>query len=515
MSEVLLSMEHITKIYTNGFVANKDVFFQVNKGEIHALSGENGAGKSTLMKILFGEEKAEKGRIIYKGKELKLENSTDAIKSGIGMVHQHFMLVPSFTVAENMVLGSEPGRFGHLDKRAAKRMTMEISQAYNLIVDPDKHVCELSVAERQKVEILKALLRGAELLILDEPTAVLTPQETAELFEQILRLKEKGHTIIFISHKLKEIRQICQRITVLRNGRTMGTDMVENLTDHQISKLMVGRDVMLQLEKEAAKPGDITLSIRDLKLSPSPEAEGVSFDLRSGEILGIAGVEGNGQTQLADAISGLAEYSTGSIKLNGTELKGKSILERREMGLSHVSEDRMTCGCSADANVVENLFSTSYYKKEYSKFGLLDRKLMRKRAWELVKEYRIKCRDLFDPVRMLSGGNIQKVVVAREFSGQTKCMLANQPTRGIDVGATELIRKKLIQFRDEGVAELLISADLNEVLELSDSLIVLHNSQICAYFPDASKVDELELGQYMLGIKSMSKEEVRRAVHEE
>lgn len=513
MAEVLLSMEHITKIYSNGFVANSDVSFQVNKGEIHALSGENGAGKSTLMKILFGEEKPEQGRIIYKGSELKLESSTDAIKMGIGMVHQHFMLVPSFTVAENMVLGYEPGKLGHLDKRTARKMTQEVAKTYNLLVDPDKRVCELSVAEKQKVEILKALLRGAELLILDEPTAVLTPQETAELFEQIIGLKEKGHTIIFISHKLKEIRQICQRITILRNGRTVGTNEVAGLTDQQISRMMVGRDVMLQLDKEPATPGETVLSVRGLKLSPS-SGQNVSFDLRKGEILGIAGVEGNGQTQLVNAISGIIGYSTGSIRLEGQEMRGLSILQRREMGLAHISEDRMTCGCSADANVIENLFSTEYYKKQYSRFGLLNRSGLRRRAWELVREFRIKCRDLDDPVRMLSGGNIQKVVVAREFSGHPKCIIANQPTRGIDVGATELIRKKLLQLRDEGVAELLVSADLNEVLELSDSLIVLHDHRICAYFPDASKVDEIELGQFMLGIKTMSSEEIGRAIHE-
>ena len=514
LSEVLLSMEHITKVYPNGFIANKDVSLSVRQGEIHALSGENGAGKSTLMKILFGEEQAEQGKIFFKGKEIRPENSISAIKMGIGMVHQHFMLVPSLTVAENIVLGMEPGRFGRFDRRAALRMAQEITEKYKFQINPKERVENLAVGDKQKVEILKALIRGAELLILDEPTAVLTPQETEELFVQMERLREKGHTLIFISHKLREIKQICDRITVLRAGKTVGVANVADLSEAEISRMMVGRDVMLQVTKEKAKPGKTVLQVRDLNLSGRPDGKTISFDLRAGEILGIAGVEGNGQKELADYISGMRTYSQGSIRLNGKEIRGLSVRKIRELGLSHISEDRMSYGCSADANVEENLFSTSIYRKKYSRGLLLRKKLLDSESDRLIQEYHIKCSEKTEPVRMLSGGNIQKVVVAREFSGDISLILANQPTRGIDVGATEFIRNKLISPRDQRVAVLLISADLNEVLEVSDSILVFSGHGISAYFPDASQVREEVLGEYMLGIRQMDAQQIGGVVYE-
>ncbi len=507
-------MEHITKVYPNGFVANRDVSLSVEKGEIHALSGENGAGKSTLMKVLFGEEQPEEGKIFFEGREIHPENSISAIKMGIGMVHQHFMLVPSLTVAENIVLGMEPGRFGYFNKREAFRRASEIIEKYRFSIDPRERVENLPVGDKQKVEILKALYRGAKLLILDEPTAVLTPQETEELFVQMNLLKAQGHTLIFISHKLREIKQICEHITVLRGGRTVGTARVADVTEQEISRMMVGRDVMLEIEKPPAHPGKTVLQVRDLPLSDRPDAPTISFDIREGEILGVAGVEGNGQSELAMSIAGLLPYKTGSIRLKGKELRGLSVRKIRALGLSHISEDRMSYGCAADANIEENLFSTTIYQKKYSRFGLLRGKLLDRRTDELIREYRIKCSEKKEPVRMLSGGNIQKVVVAREFSGNTPMILANQPTRGIDVGATEFIRNKLVDLRTNGAAVLLISADLNEVLEVSDSLLVLSSGGVSAYFADAAQVEEDTLGEYMLGLRQMTAQEIGGAVHE-
>ncbi len=514
MEDYILSMEHITKVYPNGFVANRDVSLSVRKGEVHALSGENGAGKSTLMKVLFGEEQPEEGKIFFEGKEIHPEDSISAIKMGIGMVHQHFMLVESLTVAENIVLGMEPGRFGYFNKREAFRRAGEIIEKYKFTVDPRERVGNLPVGDKQKVEILKALFRGAKLLILDEPTAVLTPQETEELFVQIRRLQEQGHTLIFISHKLREIKQICEHITVLRGGRTVGEAKVADVTEQEISRMMVGRDVMLEIEKPPAKPAATVLQVRSLPLSDRPNAPTASFDIRAGEILGVAGVEGNGQSELAMCIAGLLPVGRGQVRINGKDIKGLSVRKIRELGLSHISEDRMSYGCAADANIEENLFSTTIYQKKYSRFGLLRKKLLDRRTDELIKEYKIKCSEKKEPVRMLSGGNIQKVVVAREFSGEPALILANQPTRGIDVGATEFIRNRLVDLRSNGAAVLLISADLNEVLEVSDSLLVLNSGGVGAYFPDASAVSEELLGEYMLGLRQMTAGEIGGAVHE-
>ncbi|HIU35311.1 MAG TPA: ABC transporter ATP-binding protein [Candidatus Fimenecus excrementigallinarum] len=514
MADCILSMEHITKVYPNGFVANRDVSLQVQKGEVHALSGENGAGKSTLMKVLFGEEQPESGRIVFEGREIRPEDPISAIRLGIGMVHQHFMLVDSLSVAENIVLGLEPGRFGRFDKREAFRRAAEIIEKYRFSIDARRPVGSLPVGDRQKVEILKALYRGAKLLILDEPTAVLTPQETEELFLQIEQLKAQGHTLIFISHKLREIKQICEHITVLRGGRTVGTARVADVSEQEISRMMVGRDVLLEIDKPPARPGRTVLSVRGVPLSDRPDAPEVSFDLRAGEILGIAGVEGNGQSELCSRLAGLLPVRRGQVRLDGQDIAGRSVRALRALGMSHISEDRMTYGCAADANVEENLFSTTIYQKAYSRFGLLRRKLLDRRADELIREFCIKCTEKKEPVRMLSGGNIQKVVVAREFSGEPKCILANQPTRGIDVGATEFIRNRLLELRSRGAAVLLVSADLNEVLELSDRLLVFAASGVSAYFPDAAAVDEETLGEYMLDLRQMTAQEIGGAVYE-
>lgn len=518
MAEEILVLENITKVYPNGFVANKDVNLRVEKGEIHALVGENGAGKTTLMKVLFGIETPEEGRILLKGEEAHILNPIDAIHKGVGMVHQHFMLVPSLTVAENMVLGMEPKKGILFDFEEAVRQTEEVCKKYNLIVNPRARVADIPVGDKQKVEILKALFRGAEVLIMDEPTAVLTPQEIKELFVELKKMKNDGLTVIFISHHLDEIVDLCDRVTILRRGRTMGTHNVCDVDQKDISRLMVGRDVVLKIDKPQANPQEAVLKVKDLtmrNIEGKKVVNNISFSVRKGEILGMAGVEGNGQSEISEAITGLASFKNGEISVNNVSIKGKSIKAIREMGVSHISEDRMTYGVAANASVWENVLSDRYDHKEYQTGILLNVKKVKEDAKDWVKDYLIKCNSADEHVRMLSGGNMQKVVVAREFSNHPKLIVANQPTRGIDVGATEFIRRKLVDLRDEGTAVLLISADLNEVLELSDSLMVMCNGEIAGYFPDASVVTDEILGEYMLGVKKMSEEEVRMVAYEQ
>lgn len=516
-TEYILRMENITKIYGNGFMANKNVNLRVKKGEIHALIGENGAGKSTLMKVLFGQEQPEEGKIFYKGEEIKITNPLVALAHGIGMVHQHFMLVPSLTVAENMVLGIEPKNKGFFNYQEAVRLTEEVSKKYNLPIDPRAKVKDLPVGYKQRVEILKILLRGVEVLILDEPTAVLTPQETEELFVQLRELKKQGYTIIFISHKLNEIKALCDNLTVLRNGRVTGTAKVADLTEQDISRLMVGRDVMLTIDKEEAKPKKTVLKVRNLTYKNSDNkaiVNNVSFSIREGEILGIAGVEGNGQREISSLITGLIENQSGEIKLFDEDITNISIRKIREKGVAHISEDRMTYGTVADASVEENIISDRYYKDDYNKYGLLDKKKIAELSNELIKEYRVKCDSKDAEIRTLSGGNIQKVVAAREFTSNPKLIIANQPTRGIDVGASEFIRKKLVSLRDEGAAILLISADLTEVITVSDSLLVMSEGKIVAYFEDTKNLTEETVGEYMLGIKNQTAEEIGGVCYE-
>ena len=516
----ILSMQNITKIYSNGFIANQDISFTIRKGEIHGLVGENGAGKTTLMKVLFGQEPPEEGKILLGGQEVHIENPLMALDYGIGMVHQHFMLVQSMTVAENMVLGAEPRKNGaFFDYKKAVQQTKEISEKYDLAINPEMLVKDLSVGYKQRVEILKILLRGAKILLLDEPTAVLTPQETKELFSQLKRLKENGHTIVFISHKLNEVKDICDRLTVLRRGRVVGSADVNEVSETDIAKMMVGRDVFMDIDKEVAKPKEPVLSVRNVTYYDSfgtKALDNISFDVRKGEILGVAGVEGNGQAELGELLAGLATLQDGDIVLNGSSIKGKSIRQIRELGASLVHEDRMVYGVASTASVLENTIAERYYKPEYQKNTLLKLKEIRKKATKLIEEFNVKCDGPDAEVKTLSGGNIQKVVAAREFSSAPKMLLASHPTRGIDVGATELIRKKIINLRDElDTGVLLVSADLNEVLTVSDSIVVFYNGQIVAYFPDASKINENILGEYMLGLKKQTPEEIGGVVHAE
>lgn len=504
MGKEILKMENITKIYPNGVMANKNVNLSVQEGEIHALMGENGAGKSTLMKILFGDEEATEGKIIYHGEELKPKSASDTIKAGIGMVHQHFMLVDSLRVYENVVLGMEPKKGVMLDSKEAIRMVKETAEKYNLKVDPMAVVGNISVGQKQKVEILKVLLRGAKLLILDEPTAVLTPQETQELFEQLLMLKKNGHTIIFISHKIREVMQICDNVTVLRAGRTVGTMPVANATEEDISRFMVGRDVVLKVNKEPAKFGDVLLDVKGVVYRNKEGRkllDNVSFQIRKGQILGVAGVEGNGQNELAECIFGFYPEAEGSIRFEGKEILGSSIRSIREDGISYVPEDRIKTGAAGNLPIWGNLIASTIDSAELRKKGLLDYKEIHRKSEQMIEDFTILCKDDEQKAGMLSGGNMQKVVVAREFSGDPKFLIANQPTRGIDVGANEFIWKKIVEQRDAGKGIMLVSADLNEIMELSDSILVMCDGHVAAYFEDARSVTEFELGNYMLGLK--------------
>ena len=513
-----VEMRGISKVYPNGIAANQGVDFCVHKGEIHALMGENGAGKSTLMKMLFGLEQPTSGEIRVNGEKVNLTSPTVAISKGIGMVHQHFMLVPSLTVAENMVLGMAPRKAGlFIDHAKAVQITKEYAEKFNLHVDPDAKVMDIPVGMKQKVEILKALVRGAKILILDEPTAVLTTQETTELFKELINLKNQGYTIIFISHKLNEIMQITDRLSILRGGKYMGTHNTCDVTPQEISRLMVGRDVVLKVEKTKAMPTDTVLKVRNLEYLNEwgkKMLDKVSFDVRKGEILGIAGVEGNGQKELVDMLFNLNRPNAGTAEVNGENILGLPQDKIRAKHVSLVPEDRMLYGIAADASIEENMISDRSGSKELNAGPLFRMKKIHSMCDQLIKDYTVLCKSGAQKVGNLSGGNIQKVVVAREFSNDPVLIIADQPTRGIDVGATEFIRKKLVELSREGVAVLLISADLNEVMELSDSLIVMYGGKIAAYFEDTEGLNDESMGEYMLGLKTQDAEQVGRVCHE-
>ena len=512
MSQELLRMEGITKIYGNGVMANKDVTFSVSEGEIHALIGENGAGKTTLMKILFGEEDCQNGKIYINGEEAHIANPLDAIAKGVGMVHQHFMQVPNLSVAENIMLGIEPGRGMVFDKKKAIQLTTEAAEKFQLQVDPNTLIRDLSVGYKQKVELLKALIRGVKVLILDEPTAVLTPQETAELFVQLKVLRDQGYGIIFISHKLEEVMELCDRCTVLRHGRVTGHGDIKDLDPVKLSRLMVERDVVMEIEKEKSTPADIILHVEKLNYLNDlgkHMIKNLSFGIRAGEVVGIAGVEGNGQTDLSEIITGLRRRTSGQITLNGKETEGKTIREIRDLGLAHISEDRMKYGIAPDLSIRDNIASIYLDSKQFTKGPLLNVRELNKFVDHCIEEFEIACTGGDEAIHLLSGGNIQKVIIAREFSSGANLIVANQPTRGIDVGTTDLIRRLLVKYtREKKIGALLISSDLNEILEVSDRLLVMKDGQIVAQFNDVKSVTAEQLGEYMLGVKSMTPEEM-------
>lgn len=501
--EPILEVRNLTKIYEGGVLANHEINFSVEEGEIHALVGENGAGKSTLMKMLYGMESVTSGQIFIRGKEVKFNSSKEAIAEGIGMVHQHFMLVDSLTGAENMMLGIRDSHF-FTNKKAEIKATEEIAKQYNFDIDATRRVRDMSVGMKQKLEILKILYRGAKILILDEPTAVLTPQETEELFDRLIGLKEKGMTIIFISHKLKEVKQISDRITILKGGRTGGTYRTADITEEDISRLMVGRVISFDYDKEKLKPEKELLKVEDLHYRDKFEVtklDGVSFTLRDKEIVGIAGVDGNGQSELISAITAEIHASHGTVALKGKDITDASIGEIRAQGLSYIPEDRMHNGCAAPMSVEENLI-VSNVDSFASKMKVINKRAIREYSQRLIQEFNVKTPSEKQPIKSLSGGNIQKAIVAREFSADSDVLILDQPTRGVDIGAISFIHSKILDMRKMGCGILLVSADLNELISLSDRILVMHKGKIVAELDNSGeKVTEEELGFYMLGIK--------------
>ena len=513
MAEPLIEMRHITKIYANGVRADNDVTFEVAAGEIHALVGENGAGKSTLMKILYGLERPTEGEIVLRGKPVTINTPHEAIALGIGMVHQNFMLVPSFTIAQNIVLGSEPLQSGLVNGRKAVEETRALAKQYGLAVDPNAIVDAVPVGMRQRVEILKALYRGAEVLILDEPTAVLTPQETIELFAAIRQLVKAGKTVIFISHKLHEVKEISDRVSVMRDARMVGTVNTADVNEERIARMMVGREVFLNTRKPPTQRGKAMLEVRDLEYATEAGVEAlkrVSFNVYASEILGIAGVEGNGQTELVELIAGLRTPLAGTIALDSREIDGSTPREVRQAGCAHIPEDRLTNGAALASSINENLIVDRYTKEPFTKGGFLDPAAIRNNGDRLIEQFGIRTPDGTLPVGSLSGGNMQKVVVARELSSQPKLLIAAQPTRGVDIGASEFMHEQLIRARNDGVAILLVSADLGEVLALSDRLAVMKDGRITAIFSDVNPLTEEEVGLYMLGVKQQTEVEIQQ-----
>ncbi|HEX3256441.1 MAG TPA: ABC transporter ATP-binding protein [Gaiellaceae bacterium] len=497
----LLELKGITKRFP-GVVANDGVDFDLRKGEVHALLGENGAGKSTLMNILYGLYHPDEGELRLNGKPLRIGSPREAIDAGIGMVHQHFMLIPVMTVAENIVLAAEPTKGPFLDERAAEARVRDLSERFGLAVRPDAYIESISVGMQQRVEILKALYRGADILILDEPTGVLTPQEARELFDIVNSLKAEGKSIIFITHKLNEVLEIADRITVLRRGKTIETVPREGATEESLARLMVGRDVVLSVDKTPGEPAEALLSVEDLQVDDErglQAVNGVSFEVRAGEIVGIAGVDGNGQSELIDAIAGLRKAKNGRIVVVGEDLTRESPRTLLDAGLGHIPEDRQRRGLVLEFNLAENLALHDYREEPGSKWGYLFPKQLIARARKLLTEFDVRGGGPLTPASSLSGGNQQKVIIAREVSRDPRVLVAAQPTRGLDVGAIEFVHSRLVEERDEGRAILLVSFELDEILSLSDRILVLYEGEIVAEFtPD---VTEEEIGFAMLGGK--------------
>jgi general nucleoside transport system ATP-binding protein len=498
-SDLLLELSGITKQFP-GILANDHVDFDLAKGEVHALLGENGAGKSTLMNILYGLYHADEGEIRINGKPLRIDSPNDAIQAGIGMVHQHFMLIPVMTVAENIVLAVEPHSGPFLDLGSAEERVRDLSRRYGLTVDPTARVERISVGQQQRAEILKALYRGAEILILDEPTAVLTPQEAGELFAVIRSLTEQGKSIIFISHKLNEVLEIADRITVLRQGKRVDTVPREGATQEGLARMMVGREVVLRVEKAPAQPGEPLLEVEDLVVLDErglAACRGVSFDVRAGEIVGIAGVDGNGQTELIDALTGLRHPGSGRFVVGGKDLTKATAREVLDTGVGHIPEDRQVRGLVLDFSLAENLALHDFRTPPESRFGWLFPRRLVERARTLLREFDVRGGGPETPAASLSGGNQQKVVVAREVSRNPRVLVAAQPTRGLDVGAIEFVHRRLVEERDEGRAILLISFELEEILSLADRIFVIFEGRCVAEYPPT--VSEEELGFAMTG----------------
>ena len=500
-----IEMLNITKVFP-GIIANDDITLQLKKGEIHALLGENGAGKSTLMSVLFGLYQPEEGIIKKDGVEVKINNPNDANDLGIGMVHQHFKLVECFTVLDNIILGVEPNKYGFLQKSEARKKILELSEKYGLHVDPDAYIEDITVGMQQRTEILKMLYRDNEILIFDEPTAVLTPQEIDELMQIMKNLAAEGKSILFISHKLNEIKAVADRCTVLRKGKCIGTVNTKDATIEELSAMMVGRNVNFHVEKTPAKPGDVVLEVEGLtvasKIHKNNAVKNVSFKVRAGEIVCIAGIDGNGQTELVYGITGLEPVKSGTVKLNGVDITKASIRKRSVSGMSHIPEDRHKHGLVLDYSLEDNLILQTYFKRDFTNAaGFLRRNNIREYANRLIEMYDIRSgQGPITKARSMSGGNQQKAIVAREIDKNPDLLVAVQPTRGLDVGAIEYIHKQLINHRDQGHACLLVSLELDEVLDVPDRILVMYEGEIVGEL-DPKKTTQEELGLYMAGAK--------------
>ncbi|HVU13230.1 MAG TPA: ABC transporter ATP-binding protein [Phototrophicaceae bacterium] len=499
---VVLEVRDLTKRFP-GVLANDHINIALHKGTVLGLLGENGAGKSTLMNMIYGLYQPDEGEILVNGKPVKIHNPNDAIRLGIGMVHQHFQLVPVLSVTENIMLGDEATRGPFLDRRKARKQIMDISKQYGLNVDPDALVQDLPVGVQQRVEIIKALYRKADILILDEPTAVLTPQEAEGLFEIMRALLERGVSIIFISHKLKEVLEICAEIIVLRGGKVVGHADPGRATEESLAEMMVGREVLLEVEKEKSRPADPVLEIRDLVVHDDRDltaVRGISLEVRAGEIVGVAGVQGNGQTELVEAITGLRHSLSGEIVINGEDVTNAPPRRITEAGVAHVPEDRQKNGMVGAFPVKDNLVLQTYYVDPYSKGIVTNERAIEDEAALLVKEYDVRPPNINQPINKLSGGNQQKVIIAREFSRHNRLLIAAQPTRGLDVGSIEYIHKQIVRQRDEGAGVLLVSAELDEILSLSDRVVVMFEGRIMDTLPVEAATRNV-CGLLMAGVK--------------
>ncbi|HEW1117656.1 TPA: ABC transporter ATP-binding protein [Streptococcus pneumoniae] len=498
--ENVIEMRDITKVF-GGFVANDKINLHLRKGEIHALLGENGAGKSTLMNMLAGLLEPTSGEIAVNGQVVNLDSPSKAASLGIGMVHQHFMLVEAFTVAENIILGSELTKNGVLDIAGASKEIKALSERYGLAVDPSAKVADISVGAQQRVEILKTLYRGADILIFDEPTAVLTPSEIDELMAIMKNLVKEGKSIILITHKLDEIRAVSDRVTVIRRGKSIETVEIAGGTNADLAEMMVGRSVSFKTEKQASKPKEVVLSIKDLVVNENrgvPAVKNLSLDVRAGEIVGIAGIDGNGQSELIQAITGLRKVESGSIELKGDSIVGLHPRQITELSVGHVPEDRHRDGLILEMMISENIALQTYYKEPHSKNGILNYSNITSYAKKLMEEFDVRAASELVPAAALSGGNQQKAIIAREIDRDPDLLIVSQPTRGLDVGAIEYIHKRLIEERDNGKAVLVVSFELDEILNVSDRIAVIHDGKIQGIVSPET-TNKQELGVLMAG----------------